>query len=147
MMLADLTSGALPPGRYRLSESVTVRALRDELAAADWLMRVVDGGTMTDRASMFEEFAVACDFPSWFGGNWDAFADCLRDLSWLPQQPLVILWQRAGVFESRSPRMWEMANTVIGSAIADRVEADLPSLYLLFPMDTTGRSDPGDGIL
>ena len=147
MMLGDITSGALPPGRYRLGVPTTVRALRDELAVSDWLLRLVDGGAMTSRASMFHEFAVACDFPAWFGGNWDAFADCLRDLSWLPQAPLVILWQRAGVFEERAPGIWTTANTVIATAIEDRVEAGLPSLYLLYPMDPLGRSDPGDGIL
>ncbi|HEY1487114.1 MAG TPA: barstar family protein [Micromonosporaceae bacterium] len=147
MILGDVTSGELPPGRYRLGRSATVRALRDELVDAGWLMRIVDGAAMTDRASLFSEFMVACDFPDWFGGNWDAFADCLKDLSWLPDEPLAILWQRSGAFEAAAPAIWRTANRVISTAIAARIDTGLPPLYLIYPYDPSRRSDPGDGII
>jgi RNAse (barnase) inhibitor barstar len=131
--LGPVTSGDLAPGRYRLAAAVPVRHLRDELVAAGWTMRIVDGGAMTDRASLFGEFAVACDFPEWFGGNWDAFADCLGDLSWLAPGPVAILWQRSGVFEAVDPTVWRDAGRVIDAAITARVAADLSPLYVIYP--------------
>ena len=29
-------------------------------------------------------------FPDYFGGNWDAFEECIRDLSWLPKGNVVL---------------------------------------------------------
>jgi RNAse (barnase) inhibitor barstar len=133
MILESMVNGELPPGRYRLSAPIAVRALRDELSTAGWTMCLVDGAAMTDRASMFDDFAAACDFPGWFGRNWDAFADCLSDLSWLPERPVAVCWQRSGVFAARNPEIWRMAGEVIDTAIEDREAAGLPALYVIYP--------------
>lgn len=34
--------------------------------------------------AFFDEAAAALQFPYYFGENWDAFWDCVTDLSWLP---------------------------------------------------------------
>ncbi len=128
--LSELTTGALPPGRYRLSTPAPVRGVRDELTAEGWVMRIVDGGVMVDRAALFDEFAVALDFPDWNGRNWDAFADSLRDLSWLPQEPIALLWLRFGAVD---PDLADGAGRVIDAAIADRIAADLPALAVIYP--------------
>src|SRR5216110_3422232 len=41
---------------------------------------VVDGRASRTRAAFFDEAARVLHFPDYFGHNWDAFADCLRDL-------------------------------------------------------------------
>lgn len=47
------------------------------------IRRIELDGT-TDKAEMFKRTAFSLTFPEWFGHNWDALADCLSDLSWLP---------------------------------------------------------------
>jgi RNAse (barnase) inhibitor barstar len=42
---------------------------------------VVDGRAARTRAAFFEEVARVLDFPPYFGGNWDALVDCLRDVA------------------------------------------------------------------
>jgi len=39
---------------------------------------------------LFREFAAVLQFPYYFGGNWDALAECLADLAWLPATGHVI---------------------------------------------------------
>lgn len=41
--------------------------------------------------SLFEELAESLRFPDYFGFNWNALEDCIRDLSWLPPGPVVLM--------------------------------------------------------
>ena len=136
--LDEIVRGDLVPGRYRLAVPVRVRELRDDLAAAGWTMCIVDGARMIDRPTLFDEFAMACDFPDWFGGNWDAFADCLRDLAGLPDRPVAILWQRSAALAAAEPGIWAKAGEVLDAVIADRADADLPPLYVIYPAPPAG---------
>lgn len=40
----------------------------------------IDGRSCRTRAAFFTEAARVLGFPAYFGHNWDALADCLRDL-------------------------------------------------------------------
>ncbi len=48
------------------------------------LVRAIRGRKSRSPENLFDEFAAALQFPSYFGENWDAFADCISDLDWLP---------------------------------------------------------------
>lgn len=54
-------------------------------------VRVLRGEKMRSVASLFDEFAAALQFPYYFGENWDAFDECLTDLSWLPADAYLLL--------------------------------------------------------
>ncbi|MFE7585612.1 barstar family protein [Streptomyces gardneri] len=51
----------------------------------------MDGREMTDEVSTFQEFREALKFPEYFGWNWNAFYDCLRDLQWLSSDHHVLI--------------------------------------------------------
>jgi RNAse (barnase) inhibitor barstar len=48
------------------------------------VVRIVRGTRCLTAQALFQEWAAALQFPSYFGHNWDAFEDCLTDLDWLP---------------------------------------------------------------
>ena len=50
------------------------------------VVRVVRGRKMSTWQGVFDEFAAALQFPMYFGENFDAFAECIGDLGWLPRQ-------------------------------------------------------------
>src|SRR5689334_9842901 len=47
------------------------------------------------KAALLKRVAAAMEFPSWFGGNWDALEDCLGDLSWTKAGGHVLLIEGA----------------------------------------------------
>lgn len=43
--------------------------------------------------SLWGQFAVVFEFPKWFGRNWDALLDLLRDLSWFDSSGYLIIFR------------------------------------------------------
>jgi hypothetical protein len=51
-------------------------------AALGYELLRVDLAGCADKDDLLRRIAQAGGFPEWFGGNWDALSDALRDLSW-----------------------------------------------------------------
>ncbi len=65
----------------------------------------IDLETCRDKAGLLAGLARDLAFPSSFGNNWDALADCLQDLDWLPMADgHVLLVEQAGNMRSAAPR-------------------------------------------
>ena len=60
----------------------------------------IDLAPVRGKAALFERVATALEFPDWFGHNWDALADCLGDLSWLPADGYLLLLERCDAFRA-----------------------------------------------
>ena len=45
---------------------------------------------LSDKDALFRWYADALDMPEYFGANWDALDECLRDLSWVKERRLVL---------------------------------------------------------
>jgi RNAse (barnase) inhibitor barstar len=65
---------------------------------------------------LFSAVATALQFPGYFGRNWDALDECLRDMTWLPSKGYVLfvrdaqqLWQRAGCVAGAFVESWLFA--------------------------------------
>lgn len=52
---------------------------------------VIDGRSLGNKQALLAALARALDFPGYFGGNWDALEECLRDMSWRDGQIGVLI--------------------------------------------------------
>lgn len=50
----------------------------------DVAVRIVRGSRCRGKSALLNEWGAALQFPYYYGRNWDAFEECLGDLSWLP---------------------------------------------------------------
>jgi RNAse (barnase) inhibitor barstar len=46
---------------------------------------------LKDKDSLLAALAIALNFPAYFGNNWDALFDCLRDFHWMDEPNIVIV--------------------------------------------------------
>jgi len=80
----------LSPGS---AERLREHALGEGLAWCE-----IDLAGVRNKTSFLGRCAQSLGFPEGFGANWDALADCLEDLAWLPVAGVVIRWRRGGEF-------------------------------------------------
>jgi ribonuclease inhibitor len=64
----------------------------------------IDVGTVTTRHELHDMLFQAFRFPDYYGGNWDAFDECIRDVP----VPSMIQVTRFGMLRSRLPREAEL---------------------------------------
>ncbi len=55
----------------------------------DFIARVPVG--IADRQALFRALAKELKFPAYFGRNWDALDELLRDFSWIPSKRIVVV--------------------------------------------------------
>lgn len=60
-------------------------------SAAGCLVLRADLAAARDKEKMLDCIAKALRFPEWFGHNWDALADSLMDMGWLPAAGYVVI--------------------------------------------------------
>ena len=78
----------------------------------------IDLAGCSDKAAFLERTAAALGFPPWFGGNWDAFFDCLVDLSWRPAAGHVLVLENTAEMRRHAPESLDTAVAILGDAAA-----------------------------
>ncbi|MFE2915240.1 barstar family protein [Kitasatospora indigofera] len=57
----------------------------------------LDGAKMGDEQAVFEHLSACLRFPVYFGWNWNAVADCLRDMKWVPADHYLVVIERSAL--------------------------------------------------
>lgn len=86
--------------------------------AADLGCFRIDIGHAHDKADFLAHISGALNFPSYFGGNWDALADCLKDLSWLPGKGWIVVLEKSKHFGAGHKHQFDEAMALMAE-IAD----------------------------
>jgi hypothetical protein len=99
--------------------SVAMGADDDYLEAAralDFAAIAVDFDGCAGKDDALARIANALRFPAWFGGNWDALADSVADLSWLPAPGYLLLLARADAWREADPEAFGMLSAILEEA-------------------------------
>jgi RNAse (barnase) inhibitor barstar len=101
-------------------------AVLDAAAAAGLCCVRIDLAGCQGKADLLARIADALEFPWWFGQNWDALADCLGDLEWLPAEGYVLLLENPGELQRAAPQDYATAAEVFADATQGWRERNTP---------------------
>ena len=86
-------------------EQLTVYAHTAQQAETKRQEHIVDLGHLRTTQALFSTLAADLSFPEYFGHNWSALDDCMRDLSWLAG-PLMIRFTGLDRLAKRNPYLY-----------------------------------------
>lgn len=87
----------------------------------------LDGRHLSDKASLLAALGRALAFPDYYGANWDAFEECLHDMSWR-DGPIALYIHHADALDPDLLR--SLMDIYADAADAWRVEGRACSLFL-----------------
>lgn len=88
------------------------------------------------KAALLEALSVALRLPDYFGGNWDALDECIRDLSWLPSGNVVLRHKDLPMPEDRASLSTYLA--ILKDAVEKWRTAGDRGLFVVFPPNAEG---------
>jgi RNAse (barnase) inhibitor barstar len=92
-------------------------------------VRVSIQPSIGSRNELFDAYAANLRFPAYFGRNWDAFIDCLSDLSWIAEAEVTVAHEGLPSLQTKDLRTYlECLLEVLGRLRP----SDRPQLRLCF---------------
>jgi RNAse (barnase) inhibitor barstar len=75
-------------------------------------------------------YSDALSFPDYFGMNWDALSDCLRDLEWVKEQQVIIVHKYLPKLKEKDLSIYLK---ILHEAVEDWAQNEQHDLLVLFP--------------
>jgi RNAse (barnase) inhibitor barstar len=114
--LGTLLAGQDKAGVYHLTKDA--REVAQAASGAGLAAFRIDIGHAHDKEDFLDDLSEALKFPDWFGGNWDALADCLKDLSWIDGKGYVVILEKSKHFCDAHRHEFDEAIDVLKDAAA-----------------------------
>jgi RNAse (barnase) inhibitor barstar len=112
---------------------ITHARFANELAYAGLHAMVIDRAPVFDKTTLLHALYQSCQFPAYFGFNWDALLDCLSDFGWHAAKGYALIVRNAEVIKNRNPDDWVTFLEVVRAAAQRRADAGAAPLYMYVP--------------
>jgi hypothetical protein len=129
--LETILSGTIEPGLYRWGSRRSAGSIAATVEAAGWRCFHLDGAYIITKLDFFTRCAEVMQFPPYFGRNWDAFEECITDLSWVPAAGYLLLYDDPDPFAEAAPEDWLIACTVLSDISRYWLQQGRPFFSLL----------------
>ncbi len=90
--------------------------IRSTLSTHGIYTTIIDRAPIWNYESLMHAFYQNCEFPGWFGFNWNALKDSLCDFEWAPATGYVLIYQNPSLLKRADMEDWEKLASVLKSA-------------------------------
>ncbi len=101
----------------------------DSIGTRDSYKGVLRPG-VSDVGELMDAVAEAMKFPKYFGENWNALSDCMRDFNWLEEKDVFIVHKELPNLEVDQLSIYV---EILNDAVNDWKEGDEHELFVVFP--------------
>lgn len=106
-------------------------AMADAALASGLKVVTVDLSSVRDKHTLIDAIAAALEFPPGSGHNWDALADSLGDLSWLPAPGYMLLLDHALALREAAPDDFRTLLEILDDATRSHASGSTPLWTML----------------
>ncbi len=135
---ADLTnpvekilSGELVSGIYRLRSELNADHIVAPLNKVGWRGFYIEGEIVTGKEAFLRMAGATMSFPAYYGQNWDAFEECVTDLSWIPAKGYVLIYDNVWHFPRNDRPAWRQARAILADAVTFWGKREVPFYVFL----------------
>ena len=99
-----------------VAERDVINRISDAARKAKLALFRLDLSRVAGKRTFLKAAAESLGFPNYFGANWDAFEDCLTDLSWHEAEGYVLLIENVEDFANGAPGEIKTARSIFEDA-------------------------------
>jgi hypothetical protein len=129
--LDRVLNGVYQPGVYRFADSLSAQDALGRIARRGWRGWHLPGHLIEGKTSFLATCSQIMGFPAYFGRNWDAFEECITDLSWASSTGYLLLYDELAHFALAEPDQWQIALGILRDAADFWRRRDTPFFVLL----------------
>jgi RNAse (barnase) inhibitor barstar len=130
-----LFANKVDPDVYLLSSDAQVSNLSSLSAIHRFNFFYIKGEGIKNKETFLKISGEALGFPDYYGKNWDAFEECIRDFGWCRAEGYLVLYDHFEAFARNAPGEFKIALAIFRSAIKYWKETNKISMYLLLKDD------------
>ena len=91
---------------------------------------------VSDVSGLMDAVAEAMNFPKYFGENWNALSDCLRDFNLIEETNILIVHKEVPNLENEQLSVYI---DILKDSVSDWTQEDEHELFVVFPVSSEKR--------
>ena len=137
--LASLLTDTKASGVYLTSTTFSAEDLQKSCTKHNLFLFHLKKKSIHTKVQFLDYCAKIFDFPYYFGRNWDALEDCLKDMDWIKAKGFVILYEQFVEFAENAPKEFDQALDIFKEVSEYWRENDTTFIVLLHGQVPTAR--------